>query len=99
MTDLAKIKQILQAQKPYLYHEYGVTEIGVFGSWVRGEQNADSDLDILISLTDPPRISLLGLVSLENYLSDLLELKVDVALKGNLKKRIGQRILQEAEAI
>ena len=99
MTDLAKIKQILQAQKPYLYHKYGVTEIGVFGSYVRGEQNADSDLDILISLTDPPRISLLGLVSLENYLSDLLEMKVDVALKGNLKKRIGQRILQEAEAI
>ena len=99
MTDLAKIRQILQAQKPYLYREYGVTEIGVFGSYVRGEQNVDSDLDILISLTDPPRISLLGLVDLQNYLSDLLGLKVDVALKDNLKKRIGRRILQEVEAI
>ncbi len=99
MTDLAKIRQILQAQKPYLYREYGVTEIGVFGSYVRGEQNADSDLDILISLTDPPRISLLGLVDLQHYLSDLLGLKVDVALKDNLKKRIGRRILQEVEAI
>jgi predicted nucleotidyltransferase len=99
MTDLAKIRQILQAQKPYLYQEYGVTEIGVFGSYVRGEQNADSDLDILISLTDPPRISLLGLVDLQHYLSDLLGLKVDVALKDNLKKRIGRRILQEVEAI
>ena len=99
MTDLAKIRQILQAQKPYLYQEYGVTEIGVFGSYVRGEQNDDSDLDILISLTDPPRISLLGLVGLQNYLSDLLGLKVDVALKDNLKKRIGRRILQEVEAI
>ena len=49
MTDLAKIKQILQAQKPYLYQEYGVTEIGVFGSYVHGEQKTDSDLDILIS--------------------------------------------------
>lgn len=99
MTDLAKIKQILQAQKPWLYQKYGVTEIGVFGSYVRGEQNADSDLDILISLTDPPRISLLGLVDLQYYLSDLLGLKVDVALKDNLKKRIGRRILQEVEAI
>jgi hypothetical protein len=99
MTDLAKIRQILQDQKPYLYQEYGVTEIGVFGSYVRGEQNADSDLDILISLTDPPRISLLGLVDLQHYLSDLLGLKVDVALKDNLKKRIGRRILQEVEAI
>lgn len=99
MTDLAKIKQILQAQKPYLYQKYGVTEIGVFGSYVRGEQKADSDLDILVSLTDPPRISLLGLVGLQHYLSDLLGVKVDVALKGNLKKRIGRRILQEVEAI
>jgi len=99
MTDLAKIKQILQVQKPYLYQEYGVTEIGVFGSYVRSEQKADSDLDILISLTDPPRISLLGLVRLQHYLSDLLGVKVDVALKDNLKKRIGRRILQEVEAI
>ena len=99
MTGLAKVKQILQAQKPYLYQEYGVTEIGVFGSYVRGEEKADSDLDILISLTDPPRISLLGLVGLQHYLSDLLGVKVDVVLKGNLKKRIGRRILQEVEAI
>ena len=99
MTDLAKIRQFLQAQKPYLYQEYGVTEIGVFGSYIRGEQNDDSDLDILISLTDPPRISLLGLVGLQHYLSDLLGLKVDVALKDKLKKRIGRRILQEVEAI
>ena len=99
MIDLAKIKQILQTQKPYLYQEYGVTEIGIFGSYVRGEQKTDSDLDILISLTDPPRISLLGLVELQHYLSDLLGVKVDVALKGNLKKRIGRRILQEVEAI
>ena len=37
MKSLDEIKQILQAQKPYLYEEYGVTEIGVFGSYVRGE--------------------------------------------------------------
>ena len=99
MTDLAQIKQILQAQKPYLYQKYGVTEIGVFGSYVRGEQKTGSDLDILVTLTDPPRISLLGLVGLQNYLSDLLGLQVDVALKDNLKKRIGRRILQEVEAV
>jgi predicted nucleotidyltransferase len=95
MKNLTEIKQVLQAQKPFLYKRYGVTELGVFGSYVRGEQSPDSDVDILIELTDPPRISLLGLVNLENYLSDLLGLKVDVAIKKNLKKRIGRRILQE----
>jgi uncharacterized protein len=99
MTELEKVKQILQARKPYLYQEYGVTEIGVFGSYVRGEQKDSSDLDILVTLTDPPRISLLGLVNLQNYLSDLLGVKVDVALKDNLKKRIGRRILQEVVPI
>jgi uncharacterized protein len=99
MTELTEVKQILEVQKPYLYQEYGVIEIGVFGSYVRGEQKDGSDLDILVTLTDPPRISLLGLVNLQNYLSDLLGVKVDVALKGNLKKRIGRRILQEVEPL
>jgi hypothetical protein len=93
---LAEIKQILQAQKPYLAAKYGVTEIGLFGSYVRGEQRLDSDLDVLIELERPPRISLMGLVELEDYLSDLLGLKVDIAIKKNLRKRIGRRILQEA---
>jgi uncharacterized protein len=99
MTELTQVKKTLEAQKPYLYQEYGVIEIGVFGSYVRGEQKDSSDLDILVTLTDPPRISLLGLVNLQHYLSDLLGVKVDVALKDNLKKRIGRRILQEVEPI
>lgn len=92
---LTEIKEILVRQKPYLAEKYGVVEIGVFGSYVRGEQRPDSDLDVLIELTNPPRISLIGLVNLENYLSDLLGLKVDVAIKKNLKRRIGRHILQE----
>lgn len=92
---LDKIKQILQAQKPHLYEKYGVTEIGVFGSFVRGEQRPDSDVDVLIELERPAKISLMGLVDLEYYLSDLLGMKVDIAIKKNLRKRIGRRILQE----
>jgi predicted nucleotidyltransferase len=95
MNELADIKRILQAERPYLAQKYGVTEIGVFGSYVRGEQGPDSDIDILVELERPPRISLLGLVELEYYLSDLLGAKVDVAIKKNLKKRIGKRILDE----
>jgi len=95
MKTLDEIKTILQAQKPYLAEQYGVAEVGVFGSHVRGEQRSDSDIDILIELERPPRISLLGLVDLEYYLSDLLGANVDVAIKKNLRKRIGRRILSE----
>lgn len=73
--------------------------IGIFGSYVRGEQRPDSDLDILIELERPPQISLIGLVELELYLSELLGIRVDLAIKKNLKPRIGKHILQEVVAL
>ena len=99
MKTLTEIKEILQAEKSYLAKKYGVTEIGVFGSYVRGQQDSESDIDILIELERPPRISLLDLVELEYYLSDLLGTKVDVAIKKNLRKRIGKRILDEVVSV
>jgi predicted nucleotidyltransferase len=99
MKTLVDIEQVLRAQKPYLARKYGVAEIGVFGSYVRGEQRPDSDVDILISLERPPHIDLFDLVNLEYQLSDLLGVKVDIAIKENLRKRIGRRILNEVVLI
>ena len=99
MRTLDEIKRILQDQKPYLAERYGVTVIGVFGSYVRNEQRTDSDIDILVELEDPPRTDLLDLVNLEHYLSDLLSIKVDVSIKSSLRKRIGKRILSEVAPI
>ena len=99
MKTLDEIRRLLQDQKPYLYERYGVIEIGVFGSYVRDEQFAGSDIDILIDLGETPSIDLLDLVNLERYLSELLGVKADVAIKSSLRKRIGQRILDEAVSI
>lgn len=95
MKTLAEFRKILKEQKPYLANKYGVRVIGVFGSYVRYEQRPDSDLDLLIELSRPPKISLIGLIELEHELSDLLGVKVDVAIRKNLRKRIGERILNE----
>ena len=95
MKTLDEIKDTLHGQKPYLAERYGVTEIGVFGSYVRGEQDPDSDIDVLIELEEPPRIDLFDLVNLEYHLTDLLGVDADVAIKGDLRKRIGKRILSE----
>lgn len=92
---LEEIRQTLRACLPELRERYGVTVIGVFGSYARGEPRPDSDLDILIELEEPPRISLLDLVHLENYLSQLLGIKVQVAIQRNLKPRIRPQILKE----
>ena len=57
------------------------------------------DLDLLIELERPSRISLIGLIEMEMYLSELLGVKVDVAIKKNLRPRIGRRILEEVVAV
>jgi len=95
MKTLLELKEILREQEPYLAEKYGVQVIGVFGSYVRNEQRPDSDLDILIELDRPPKVSLIGLVELEEYLGDVLGVRVDLAIRKNLKKRIGERILRE----
>jgi predicted nucleotidyltransferase len=95
MTTLAEITRILEAEKERLAKQYGVKELGVFGSYVRGEQRPDSDLDLLLELERPARISLIDLVELELYLSELLGVQVDLVLKKNLRPRIGARIQAE----
>jgi uncharacterized protein len=99
MKTLIEIQQTLREQKPFLAEKFGVEIVGVFGSYVRQEQRPDSDLDLLIELDRPPKISLIGLVELEDYLSQILGVQVDLAIKTNLKKRIGRRILQEVVPI
>ena len=76
--------------------EYGVSGVSVFGSYVRDEQRPDSDLDVLVDLERPSCITLIGLVQLEDYLTSQLGVQVDIAVKSNLRKRIGRRILDEA---
>jgi uncharacterized protein len=88
------ILDMLRRQLPMLTEHYHVDTLEVFGSYVRSEQNNDSDLDILITFKEDP--SLLTYIAIENYLSDLLGIKVDLVMKDSLKPRIGQQILREA---
>jgi len=90
-----EIKKILRTHKEELREKYGIEEIGIFGSYVRGEQKEDSDIDILIEFKPDARISLLDFVELENHISDLLRVKVDLVEKSALKPRIGKHILKE----
>ncbi|NQS90453.1 nucleotidyltransferase family protein [Patescibacteria group bacterium] len=93
--NLERITNILKEHKEELKEKYGVKEIGIFGSHVRGEQKRVSDIDILIEFKPDARISLLDFVGIENYIGDLLEAKVDLVEKSGLKPRIGKHILRE----
>ncbi len=93
MKTLDEIQKILRQQKDFLRKKYKIKEIGIFGSYVRGEQRYTSDVDILVEFEEVP--SLLKFVKLENYLSEVLGVKVDLVEKKALKPRIGKHILQE----
>ena len=92
---LEEIKEILSRHKEKLREKFRVKEIGIFGSYVKGEHKERSDLDILVEFEEDTKLSLLDIVSLEIELSDLLGVKVDLVEKKNLKPYIGQRILKE----
>jgi predicted nucleotidyltransferase len=89
--------EILRKQQPNLAEQYHVATLEVFGSYVRQEQRKNSDLDILVTFSKPP--SLFKFVRLENYLSDLLGVKVDLVMKDSLKPAIGKHILREAQPV
>lgn len=91
MKSLEEIKAILSQSKKVLQEKYKVNELGIFGSYVRGEQNDDTDVDVLVEFSETP--SLLKFINLENYLSDALGVKVDLVHKGGLKSIIAEQIL------
>jgi predicted nucleotidyltransferase len=93
MKTLQEIESILRAEKPILRLRFRVKEIGIFGSFVRGEQKDTSDLDLLIDFEEP--IGLIRYVGLQNYLSDRVGERVDLITKSGLKPRIGEHILKE----
>jgi predicted nucleotidyltransferase len=90
---LAQLVEQLRVRLPELRERYGVRSLGIFGSYVRDEQRAASDLDVLVEYERTP--TLLEFVDLQYYLSDILGVKVDLVMKRALKPAIGRRILEQ----
>ena len=95
MKEIDKIIQKLKELKPEIERRYKVSEIGVFGSYVRDEQTENSDIDVLVSFSDDSSVTLFSFCAFENWLSDILHKKVDLVMKDSLKPRIGKQILSE----
>ena len=71
-----------------------VTKAGIFGSYSRGEQKKDSDIDIVVNIDDK-NMSLLGFIGLIRILEEVLKKKVDLVEYNAIKPRIKERILNE----
>lgn len=94
---LNEMIETLRRERQMLIGRHHVRSLAVFGSAVRGEYTDDSDFDVLVEFSESP--GLFGFVELENRLSSLLGVDVDLVEKKSLKPRIAKRILNEAMAI
>ena len=84
------INRIITQNKAGLYERFGVVKLGVFGSFTRGMQKADSDIDILVEFERP--IGIFSFIRLENEITRFLGVKVDLVTKDALKPRIKERV-------
>ena len=91
MKNFKEIKKILNKNKIQFQKGFKVKEIGIFGSSLKSKQTKKSDLDILVEFEGP--IDFFDYLELEEYLMNLLGIKVDLVIKKALKPNIGKNIL------
>lgn len=101
MAETARIDPIayLRSRREELARTYGITSIRVFGSRSRGDARPDSDIDVLIEAERPYRFDLLGLIALEQELSEDIGLPVDLILEEDLKPGVAASARADAVSV
>lgn len=95
VKDVEEAKAVLKEHKDEVIQKYRVSELGIFGSFVRGEQKKRSDIDILVEFNERNIPGLLKLIEMERYLEKLLRKKVDLVRKGGIRPELRKIILKE----
>lgn len=85
MKNLEQIKKIIKENKDFLREQYGVKEIGIFGSYARDEQQKVSDIDIVVEFERPIGLKFFELA---DFLEKLLDVKVDLFTPDALKQKL-----------
>ena len=92
MRNLKEIELILKKNKGKLRDKFKVNRIGIVGSYIHGNQDESSDIDILVEFFEP-----IGweFIDLKEYIETLLDLKVDLVTPNGLKPVIREKILKD----
>ena len=89
-----QIINLLRAEKLYLTKEFGVVNIGLFGSFAKGQSDQDSDIDVIVELKQPRFDFLAGL---QIYLEKKFNRKIEIVRKGNkINSRFTKRVEKDA---
>jgi predicted nucleotidyltransferase len=97
MKTIDDIKKTIKEHMDVLRDKYAVKEIGLFGSYLRKEQNLTSDVDVLVDFEDGA--DLISLVGLAMFLEEKLGIKVDVVSKRALRKELKEQVLKEVVSL
>ncbi len=94
MKELKDIKETIGKNRKILEEKYKVKDLAIFGSYARGEQTEESDLDLLVEFKEPVGFLF---IHFADYLEELLGVKVDLitpdAIKPNRRKYIMQDLV------
>lgn len=82
MKPLQETIEIVKEHKRELEERFKVKEIGIFGSYVRGEQKERSDIDVLVNFKEPIGLEF---IELAEFLESILGEKIDLVSKGAIK--------------
>ncbi len=85
---------ILRSHEEFVKAKFGVARIGVFGSFARGEEKPDSDVDVLVEFR-ADSVTFDNYMDLKFYLEDLLGRRVDLVTPQALKPQIKDNILKD----
>jgi len=90
---LDEIKKIIEKSKVEAAQKYKAEIIGIFGSYVRGEQKEESDIDILVRFGEDA--TLFDFVGLSLFLEEILGIKVDIVPQDTIRDEIREKIMNE----
>jgi len=96
-SELQVYMNLLREKMPQLKESYQVESLAVFGSYLQQNEDEESDLDLLVEFRQTP--TLFQFIRLENYLTELLGVEVDLVMKDSLKPSIGEGVLKETEPV
>lgn len=94
MKNLEEIRETLSERINEIKRDFGVTKIGIFGSYTRNDQHEESDIDILVEFSKDYK-TFDNYMGLKFHLEELLNMKVDLIMKSALKPALADKILQE----
>ncbi len=92
MSGIEKIKKTVEKHREILKKEYKIKRLSVFGSFARGEQKKNSDIDMLVEFSGPVGF---GFFSASDYLEQILERKVDLVTKDAIRPELKRNIYRD----